>query len=89
MVPITTISTMDITEIPIIITVMSGANTIGVVRIGENMVNNMEEENNITDEQTPSQLSKTKPKLAGASQFFRIETAILLRNCSPDSFAQN
>jgi hypothetical protein len=53
MVPITITMTTDITEIPIILMVMSGANTIRVVRNGENMVNNMEEENNTTDERNP------------------------------------
>jgi hypothetical protein len=40
-------------DIPIIITVMSGANTIEVVMNGENMVTIMKEENNITDKHNP------------------------------------
>ena len=52
----TTIMAMDITGIPIIL-VMSGANTIRVVMNGENMVNIMKEENNITDEHFLPQLS--------------------------------
>jgi len=45
--------TTDIMDLPIIITVMSGVNTSGVVMKGENMVNIMREENNISDEHNP------------------------------------
>jgi len=48
-----TTMTPDITDIPLIITVMSGANTRGVVMKGENIVNIMKEENNISDEYNP------------------------------------
>ena len=50
MISLTTTMTMDIMDFHIIITVMSGANTIGVVMNGENMANIIKEENNITDE---------------------------------------
>jgi hypothetical protein len=53
MTSLTTIMTTDIMDIPIIITVMSGANTIEVVMNGENMVTIMKEENNITDKHNP------------------------------------
>jgi len=53
MTPLTTTMTTDIMDLPIIITVMSGVNTSGVVMKGENMVNIMREENNISDEHNP------------------------------------